>query len=170
MLDQPEQLAEYCRILPRGAGDCQYLARIVFSVTDGNDALWPVVPASTARYGVTLISPAVEAGQEACMHWEFAGGQLTDVNAQRIDLDWFLRNTAAAAGLSVAHGGEAHSSRVLAAAANGANRRFFWVPRVSAAPDYWLRFCFRSGEQDASRLGDGAVTGLAIRRFWDPLQ
>ena len=164
-LSDRERLAEYCRLLPFADEDCSYLSRIVFSLADADDAVWPVVVSSTAQATVAVVSPAVAAGQEACMRWEFADGVLTGVNALRIDLDWTFSGSAADAGLSVIHGGAAHSPRVLAEADSGSSRRFLWAPHVPTAPNYWLRFCYRPGEQNAGRKGDAMLTRLAIQRL-----
>ena len=165
-LDDRERLAEYCRIMPFAAEDCPQLSRIVFSVTEGDDAVWPVVPSSTstAQFGVAVVSPALAAGQEACMRWEFADGSLAGVKALRIALSWGLpENTTGS--LSAVYGGAAHLPRVLAAAGGGAGDELLWVPYVPAAPNYWLRFCYRPGEQDAGRMGAAALTRLGFWRF-----
>ena len=164
-LDDRERLAEYCRIMPFAAEDCSQLSRIVFSVTEGNDMVWPVVSVSTSQFGVTVVSPAVAAGHEACMRWEFVAGVLPGVHALGIDLDWIFSGLAAAAGLSVVHGGAAYSPRVLAEVDNGSSRRLLWAPQVPTAPNYWLRFCYRPGEQNAGRMGVAALTRLGFWRF-----
>ena len=164
-LDDRERLAEYCRIMPFAAEDCPQLSRIVFSVSDADDAVWPVVPSSTTQSDVAVVSPAVAAGQEACMRWEFADSRLDGVNALRLALSWQLMEGAADSSLSVVHGGAAHVPRLLAAAGDGASDELLWVPHVPAAPNYWLRFCYRPGGHDAGRMGAAALSRLELWRF-----
>ena len=165
MLDDSDRLAEYCRLMPFSAEDCPQLSRIVFSVTEGDDAVWPVLASSTAQFGVAVVSPALAAEQEACMRWEFTDGSLAGVNALRLALSWQLTEGAADSSLSVVHGGAVHLPRVLAAAGGGASDELLWAPYVPAAPNYWLRFCYRPGEQDAGRMGAAALTRLGLWRF-----
>ena len=164
-LDDRERLAEYCRIMPFAVEDCPQLSRIVFSLGDADDAVWPVVTSTTAQFGVAVVSPPVAAGQEACMRWEFADSRLDGINALRLALSWQLMAGAADSSLSVVHGGAAYSPRLLAAAGDGASDELLWVPHVPTAPNYWLRFCYRPGGQDAGRMGAGALSRLGLWRF-----